>query len=92
MIADEEGYDVYTITLSPGEYRVTVQPGSGDDPLEDPLVFIDEDQFFLDGLFDDDGGTELDSLAEFTIAESMDAVIAVGGYDPGSYTLLIQAL
>jgi hypothetical protein len=92
VIADEEGYDVYTITLSPGEYRVTVQPGSGDDPLEDPLVFIDEDQFFLDGLFDDDGGTELDSLAEFTIAESMDAVIAVGGYDPGSYTLLIQAL
>jgi hypothetical protein len=91
VLADEEGYDVYTITLSPGEYRVTVQPGSGDDPLEDPLVFIDEDQFFLDGLFDDDGGTGLDSLAEFSIVESMDAVIAVGGYDPGSYTLLIQA-
>ena len=92
VLADEEGYDVYTITLSPGKYRVTVQSGSGDDPLEDPLVFIDEDQFFLDGLFDDDGGTELDSLAEFTIAESMDAVIAVGGYDTGSYILAIQSL
>ena len=91
VLADEEGYDVYTITLSPGDYRVTVQPGTGDDPLEDPLVFIDEDQFFLDGLFDDDGGTGFDSLAEFSLAESMDAIIAVGGYDPGAYTLLIQA-
>ena len=91
VLADEEGYDVYTITLSPGNYRLTVQPGTGDDPLEDPLVFIDEDQFFLDGLFDDDGGTGFDSLAEFSLAESMDAVIAVGGYDPGAYTLLIQA-
>ena len=91
VLANEEGYDVYTITLSPGDYRVTVQPGTGDDPLEDPLVFIDEDQFFLDGLFDDDGGTGFDSLAEFSLAESMDAVIAVGGYDPGAYTLLIQA-
>ena len=92
VLADEEGYDVYTITLSPGDYRLTVQPGSGDDPLEDPVVFIDEDQFFLDGLFDDDGGTEFDSLAEFSVAESIEAVIAVGGYDPGSYILLIDAI
>lgn len=92
MLASEEGYDVYSISLNPGEYRVTVLPGAGENPLEDSVVFVDADQFFLDGLFDDDGGTEYDSLLEFSIAETVNAVIAVGGYDSGSYSLLVKAL
>lgn len=92
VLASEAGYDVYTIALSPARYRVTVLPGAGQDPLEDPVIFVDEDRFFLDGLFDDDGGTELDSLLEFTPTNAVNAVIAVGGYDAGAYTLLIQAL
>ena len=92
VLASEEGYDVYAITLNPGEYRVTVLPGGAENPLEDPVVFVDEDQFFLDGLFDDDGGTGFDSSLEFSIAETVNAVIAVGGYDPGEYSLLVQVL
>lgn len=92
VLASEEGYDVYTMALSPAQYRITVRPGAGQDPLEDPVIFVDEDRFFLDGLFDDDGGTEFDSLLEFSLTNPMNAVIAVGGYDAGAYTLLIQAL
>ena len=90
VLADEEGYDVYTITLSPGDYRLTVLPGSGDDPVEDSVVFVDTDQFFLDGLLDDDGGT--DSMLEFSSIETVETVIAVGGYDPGAYVILIESL
>lgn len=92
VLADEEGYDVYTITLSPGDYRLTVLPGSGDDPVEDSLVFVDTDQFFLDGLFDDDGAGGTNSLLEFTAIDTAEMVIAVGGYDPGAYIILIQSL
>ena len=88
VLEDEEGYDVYTITLSPGDYRLTVLPGSGDDPVEDSVVFVDTDQFFLDGLLDDDGGT--DSMLEFSSIETVETVIAVGGYDPGAYVILIE--
>lgn len=92
VLASEAGYDVYTIALSPARYRITVLPGAGQDPLEDPVIFVDEDRFFLDGLFDDDGGTELDSLLEFSPTKAVNAIIAVGGYDAGAYTLLIQPL
>lgn len=92
VLASEAGYDVYTITLSPARYRITVLPGAGQDPLKDPVIFVDEDRFFLDGLFDDDGGTELDSLLEFSPTKAVNAIIAVGGYDAGTYTLLIQPL
>jgi len=92
VLASEAGYDVYTIALSPVRYRITVLPGAGQDPLEDPVIFVDEDRFFLDGLFDDDGGTELDSLLEFSPTKAVNAIIAVGGYDAGAYTLLIQPL
>lgn len=92
VLASEAGYDVYTIALSPARYRITVLPGAGQDPLEDPVIFVDEDRFFLDGLFDDDGGTELDSLLEFSPTKAVNAIIAVGGYDAGTYTLLIQPL
>jgi len=92
VLADEEGYDVYTITLSPGDYRLTVLPGSVDDPVEDSLVFVDTDQFFLDGLFDDDGAGGTNSLLEFTAIDTAEMVIAVGGYDPGAYIILIQSL
>jgi len=92
VLASETGYDVYTIALSPVRYRITVLPGAGQDPLEDPVIFVDEDRFFLDGLFDDDGGTELDSLLEFSPTKAVNAIIAVGGYDAGAYTLLIQPL
>jgi hypothetical protein len=60
--------------------------------MENPFVFVDGDHFFLDGLFDDDGGSGFVSSLEFSIPEPMDVVIAVGGYDSGDYSLLLKYL
>ena len=91
-LVSEEGYDVYTVTLGLGEYVLTAFPGNGESPMENPFVFVDGDQFFLDGLFDDDGGSGFVSSLEFSIPEPMDVVIAVGGYDSGDYSLLLKYL
>ena len=92
VLTNADAFDVYTGMLAPGSYRVTVRPGSGADPLNDPFVYVDSDADFFDGLYDDDGGTGLDSSLSFSIATTTSGVIAVGGFDSGSYTLLIQAI
>ena len=90
VLPDQNSFDVYTGTLTPGSYRVTVRPAGGSDPLRDPFVYVDSDLDFRDGFYDDDGGTGLDSLLLFSIDTTTSGVIAVGGFDAGAYTLLIQ--
>ncbi len=92
VLASKDGFDVYTGALAPGRYRVTVGSASGTDRLNDPFVYVDSDSNFLDGLYNDDAGTSLNAGLTFSVLSNTTGVIAVGGFDSGSYTLLLQTV
>lgn len=93
QLAQAYDFDIYTGTLDPGSYRVTVKSSGGADPLDDPYIYVDTDYDFSDAIWDDNGGsTGLDSSLSFAIAETISTVIVVGGHDSGAYTVLIQAV
>ena len=71
-------------------YRLTVQTGSGSDPLLDPYVYLFDE--FGSSLYDDDSFGDLDALLEFQVFSSGVLAAEVGGFDSGSFRIAVELI
>ena len=82
--------DVYAFEVVAGETYMLSAFGSGDEPLEDTLLYLADDTFTIINL-DDDGGAGRNSLLTFTASYTGTYYAAIEGYPglglTGEYTL-----
>ena len=82
---------IYQFAVQAGRsYSLTVDTAAGSDPLDDPYVYLVDDDG--NSLYDDDSGGDLDARLDFDVFGSGVLTAYVGGFDSGAFRIAVEIL